>query len=169
MYKRKKSIRIEASLLCILVGLPSLLEGVLSRMYYPLFFLIKLNYTTAPPIASNFCCGKTEPRKLHAAPTSTVPFLGFNLAETTSVRPCKAEVKHSRSPTRRKLLWQKLNVKKTQRSASDKKPSVLANGAAQTADGKWGSHNRQQMANGAAMTDSRKLTWQGLRLQEASR
>ena len=70
---------------CLLVGLPSLLEGVLSRVYYPLFFLIKLSYDTAPSIASNFPCGKTEVRKLHTPPTSTVPFLGFNLAETTSV------------------------------------------------------------------------------------
>ena len=117
---------------CLLVGPPSLLEGVLSRVYYPLFFLIKLSYTAAPSITSNFCCGKTEPRKVHALPTSMVPFLGFNLAETTSVRPRKAEAKHSRSPTQRKLLWQKLNVKKTQHSGSDKKPSVLANGTAKT-------------------------------------
>ena len=117
---------------CLLVGPPSLLEGVLSRVYYPLFFLIKLSYTAAPSITSNFCCGKTEPRKVHALPTSMVPFLGFNLAETTSVRPRKAEAKHSRSPTQRKLLWQKLNVKKTQHSGSDKKPSVLATGTAKT-------------------------------------
>ena len=113
-----------------MVGPPSLLEGVLSRVYYPLFFLIKLSYNAAPSIASNFPCGKTEVRKLHAPPISTVPFVGFNLAETTSVWPHKVEAKHSRSPARRRLLWQKLNSKKTQRSASDKKPSMLASGTA---------------------------------------
>ena len=54
-----------------------------SRVYYPLFFLIKLSYNTGPSVASNFCCSKTEARKLHTPRTSLVPFLGFNLAETT--------------------------------------------------------------------------------------
>ena len=40
--------------------------------------------------------------------------------------PCEAEAKHSRSPTWCKLPWWKLNVKKTQHSGSDKKPSMLA-------------------------------------------
>ena len=34
--------------------------------------------------ASDFCCGETEPRKLYTPPTYLAPWLGFNLAETTS-------------------------------------------------------------------------------------
>ena len=55
-----------------------------------------------------------------------VPFLRFNLGETTSAWPLrKAEAKHSRSPTRQKLPQWKSKTKKTQRSGSDKKPSTL--------------------------------------------
>ena len=39
--------------------------------------------------------------------------------------PCKAEVKHNRSPNQQKLLQWKLNAKKPQHSGSDKKPSML--------------------------------------------
>ena len=39
------------------------------------------------PITSNFCCDEIEPRKLHTPPTSMVPWLWFNLAETTLARP----------------------------------------------------------------------------------
>jgi len=53
-----------------------------------------------------------------------VLFLGFNLTETTFC-PRKAEAKYSRSPIRQKLPWWKLNLKKTQHSVNDKKPSML--------------------------------------------
>ena len=39
------------------------------RVYYPLFFLTKLSYNTDPSVASNFCCDKTEPKKLHIPKT----------------------------------------------------------------------------------------------------
>ena len=45
---------------------------------------IKLSCNNGPSIASNFCCDETEPRKLHTPLSSMVPFLRFNLAETTS-------------------------------------------------------------------------------------
>ena len=39
------------------------------RVFYPLFFLIKLSCNTSSSMASNFCCSETEPRKLHTPPT----------------------------------------------------------------------------------------------------
>ena len=36
-----------------------------SRVYYPLFFLIKLSYNTGLSVTSNFCFSETGPRKLH--------------------------------------------------------------------------------------------------------
>ena len=44
----------------------------------------------------------------------------------------EVEAKHSRSSTQWKLPWWKQNVKKTQRSGSDKKPSVLETWTAKT-------------------------------------
>ena len=46
--------------------------------------------------------------------------------------PCKAEAKHSRSPTLWKLPQWKLNMKKTQLSGSDRKPSMLESRTAKT-------------------------------------
>ena len=40
-----------------------------SRVYYPLFFLIKLRCNTDSSFVSNFCCGETELRKLQTPPT----------------------------------------------------------------------------------------------------
>ena len=51
---------------------------------------------------------------------------------TFEVGPCKAEAKHSRSPTRQKLMQWKLNGKKTQCNGSDEKPSMLETGTAKT-------------------------------------
>ena len=48
---------------------------------------IKLSCNNGPSIASNFCCDETEPRKLHTPLSSMVPFLRFNLAETTLAWP----------------------------------------------------------------------------------
>ena len=42
------------------------------------------------------------------------------------------EAKHSRSPTWQKLMWWKLNTKKTQHSGRDKKPSMLETRTAKT-------------------------------------
>ena len=79
MYKRRKPRRIEASFLFVFwVSSRSLLEGILSFV-----FPKKLSCNTDLSVASNFCCGETEPRKLHTPPTYMVPFFGFNLAETT--------------------------------------------------------------------------------------
>ena len=71
-------------------------------------------------VASDFCCGETEPRKLHTPPAYMVPFLGFNLAETTSAQPLcgggqaqqkpnsvktpTVETEHEENPAQRK--WQ---------------------------------------------------------------
>ena len=46
--------------------------------------------------------------------------------------PCKAEAKHSRSPTQPKLMLWKLNAMKTQRSLSYEKPKVLESRTAKT-------------------------------------
>ena len=48
---------------------------------------IKLSCNTGLSLASNFCCSKTEPRKLHTPLTSLVPWLRFNLAEITTALP----------------------------------------------------------------------------------
>ena len=61
-----------------------------------------------------------------------VPFLGFNLAETTSAQLPEVEAKHSRSPTWQKLLQWKQNTKKTQSRGNDKKPSVPETRTAKT-------------------------------------
>ena len=63
--------------------------------------------------------------------------------------PHKEEAKHSRSPTRQKFPWWKLNKKKTQHGGSDKKPSLLKTGTAK--------HKL-----------SRKLTQLSLRFQKTS-
>ena len=44
------------------------------------------------------------------------------------MQPRKEEAKHSRSPTRGKLLQRKLKAKQTQRRGNDKKPIMLATG-----------------------------------------
>ena len=76
--RRKKHIDREAkielslsSLRIFCVGLPSSLEDVFSFACQ-----IKLSCSTGPPIASNFCCSKTEPRKLQTSLTYMVLFLG---------------------------------------------------------------------------------------------
>ena len=70
------------SSLLVWVSLTSYLRGVFSSACQ-----IKLSYNTGPSVASNFCCSKTGPRKLQTPMASMVPFLGFNLAETTSAWP----------------------------------------------------------------------------------
>ena len=110
------------------------------RMYFPL--LSKQNwavtwscdtgpsegYNAGPCIASNFCCDDIEQRKLQTPPTSMVPFLGLNLADSTSAQAPQGGGQHSLSPTQRKLLQWKLNAKKTKYRGSDKKSSVLETG-----------------------------------------
>ena len=90
-----------------------------------MIFLIKLSYNTGPFVASNFCCSKTEVRTLHTPRTSMVPFLALIWLKQPWLQPHEAEVKHSRSPTPRKLMQWKPNMKKTQHSGSDKKPCML--------------------------------------------
>ena len=95
-----------------------------SRMYFPL--LSKQNwavtwscdtgpsegYNAGPSIASNFCCDDIEERKLQTPPTSMVPFLGLNLADSTSAQALQGGGQHSLSPTQRKLLQWKLMQRK---------------------------------------------------------
>ena len=61
-----------------------------------------------------------------------VPFLRFNVAETTRARPPRGRGKPQQKPSSAKLPWWKLNAKKTQCSGSDRKPSVLETGTAKT-------------------------------------
>ena len=61
MYKRGKPRRTEVSLQFVFwVGPPLLLKDVQSFVF--------LNGTEDLSVTSNFCCGKTEPRKSHAPP-----------------------------------------------------------------------------------------------------
>ena len=78
-----------------------------------------------------------------------VPSLRFNLAETTSAWPPQGGGQAQQDPTQQKLLQWKLNVKKTQRRGSDKKPGMMETGAVK---------NKLK----------RKPTCLGLRLQKAS-
>ena len=94
----------------------------------------KLSCNTGRSIASNFCCGETELSKLQTPPTYMVPFLRFNLAETTSAWPPRDEGQAQQKPNSGKApawTW-KLNMKKTQQSGSDKKRRTLETGTAKT-------------------------------------
>ena len=63
MYARRKSTRIEASLL-LFFGLTYSHSSILD---YPLIFLIKVSYNTVTSsVTSNFCCSETEQRKLQS-------------------------------------------------------------------------------------------------------
>ncbi|XP_055439734.1 uncharacterized protein LOC129654245 [Bubalus kerabau] len=64
-----------------------------------------------------------------------------NLRFNHKLGPCEVEAKHSRSPTQQNFSRWKLNVKKTQHSGSDKKPSVLETTTAKTnlAESSYGS------------------------------
>ena len=108
---------------------------------------IKLSCNTGLSIASNFYCSETELKKLQTPLTYMVSFVRFSLAETTTRYPCKAEAKHSRSPTQQKLPWWNLNAKKTQCSGSDKKPRVLETGTANT---------KEVESSHSSVSDSRK-------------
>ena len=104
-----------------------------SRVYNRLFFQIKLscNQAVTQSVISNFCCGKSEPRKLHIPLTYLLLWLRFNLDETTLAQS-KVKAKHSRSPAWQNFTLWKLNAKKTQQSKIDKKHSVLETGRAKT-------------------------------------
>ena len=59
-------------------------------------------------------------------------FLDLTWLKQPWLGPLKVEAKHSRSPTWLKLLWWKLNVRKTKCNGSDNKPSMLDMGTAKT-------------------------------------
>ena len=126
------------------VSQPSSLEDVFSFACQ-----IKLSCNISQSVASNFCCSETKLGQLKTPLTYMVPFLRFNLAETTSAWPPRAKAKHSRSATQQKLPRWKLNVKKTQHSGSDRSP-VLWKAGQQTQTGQ-------------------KLTQLSLRFQKTSR
>ena len=60
---------------------------VMPSNHLVLYLPIKLSYNTCPSVTTNFCCSKTEPRKLHTHPTYKVPWLRFNLFGTISAQP----------------------------------------------------------------------------------
>ena len=62
--KRGAKIELGASLLLCLLGQPSLMPPGCIFIRLP----IKLSYNTGPSVTSNFCCSKTELRKLHTSP-----------------------------------------------------------------------------------------------------
>ena len=59
---------------------------------------MKLSCNTGLSGASNFCCGKSELKKLQTPLTSTVLFLRFNLAVTTSARPLQGRGQAQQEP-----------------------------------------------------------------------
>ena len=61
-----------------------------------------------------------------------VPFLRFNLAETTSARPPRGGAQAQQKPNSAKAPAVEAELKKTQRSRSDKKSSVLETGTTKT-------------------------------------
>ena len=65
MYKRRKPRRIGASLLFSLLGPPALRCRGCIFLCLP----VKWSCNSGLSVASNFCCGKTEPRRLHTPPT----------------------------------------------------------------------------------------------------
>ena len=128
MYKRREPRRVEASLLLSFGSAHS----YSSRACYPLFFLIKLSCNTDLFVASNFCCGETEPRKLHNPPTYMVPFLGSNLAEITSAWSPRGRGQAQQKPNSAKAPVVEAEHKKTQHSGSDNKPTMLETETAKT-------------------------------------
>ena len=67
MYKKRKPRRIEASLLLSF----GLTHPLALRVYYPVF-LNKTELNRDSSLTSYFCCGETEPRKLHTPPTEGI-------------------------------------------------------------------------------------------------
>ena len=89
-------------------------------------------------------------RKSHTPPTSMVPFLRFNLAETTSVWPSQGGGQAGQEPN--SVKTPAVEAEREENfpcRGSDKKPSVLET---QTAKNEL----------------SRKLTWLSLRFQKTS-
>ena len=127
MHKRRDPRRIETSPLGSICLIPQ-------RCVILCFFLIKQSCNRAVTLIHRFnlCCSDTELRKLHTSPTYMVPCLEFNLAEMTSVWPLEGWGQAQQKPNSAKLTWQKLNVKKTQHSESDRKPSILETRTAKT-------------------------------------
>ena len=60
---------------------------------------ITLSCNTGQSYASNYCCSETELRKLQITLTYMVPFLGFNLAETTSAQPPRGRSQAQQKPS----------------------------------------------------------------------
>ena len=75
--------------------------------------------------------------------------------------PHEAEAKHSRSPTRQKLLRWKLNVKKPQCRGSDKKPNMLETRTAKT--------NSAESSSGSVSDSRRPLVGVGVLAPMAGR
>ena len=73
--------------------------ALMPQGYIFLYLPIKLSYNTGLSVTSDFCYGRTEPRKLHTPLTYMVLFLGLTWLKQPRLGPCKVEAKHSRSPT----------------------------------------------------------------------
>ena len=117
-----------SSLCFVWVGLPSCLPSHFEDVF-SFACQIKLSCNTGPSVASNFCCGETEPRKLHTLLTSLVLFLRLHLTETTSAWPLRGRDQAQQKPN---SPWWKLKAKKTQHSGTDRKPRVQETRAAKT-------------------------------------
>ena len=100
-----------------------------SRMYYPLFFLVKLSCDTDVSIPSIFAAVRQNQGNYTLTQYTWCCFSDLTWLKQAQLRPCEAEGKHSRSLTRQKLLQRK-QKKKIQQRGSDKKPSVLETGTA---------------------------------------
>ena len=122
--KRGTKIEPRASLLFVCFGSA---HPQSSRVYYPFFSLIKLSYNTGQSVASNFCCSKTELRKLYTPPTYMLLWLTFNLVQTTSAQPPRgrgqtAEARLGESSHGGSWMWRKPSTVEVTRSLVCWKP-----------------------------------------------
>ena len=87
-------------------------------------------------VTPNFCCDETKNRGAYTRLTSMVPWLGFNLAETTSrrKRPSAAGAQHSEAPV--------VEVEREENPVQGKAPHA----------GNWDSEKRTQQKAHAAQS-----------------
>ena len=90
----------------------------------------KLSCNTGPSCRFKFLLQWDRTEEITHCPDISDADLDLTWLKQPQCGPHEAEAKHSRSLTWQKLPWWKLNVKKTQYSENDKKPSMLETGTA---------------------------------------
>ena len=112
----------------LLWGWPALMTR---RWNYPLIFLIKLSCNTGLPIQI-FAAVRQNWENYSLPGHIWCQALDVTWLKQPKLCPSEAETKRSRSPPWWKLTLWKLKAKETQRSRSDKKPSLLETGTTKT-------------------------------------